>query len=94
MPRSGCTTTLFVKPDPEDVPEGKDWKANINPNSLETVPACKLEPSVKGATVSRKYQFERLGYFCVDKDSTASKLVFNRSVSLKDTWAKVEKSGK
>ncbi len=79
---------LFNKPDPEDVPEGKDWKVNLNPASLEVIPNAKIEPSVKGAAVGAKFQFERQGYFCVDKDSTSEKLVFNRSVSLKDSWAK------
>jgi glutaminyl-tRNA synthetase len=81
---------LFTKPDPEDVPEGQDWKVNLNPNSLEVVQA-KLEPSVKGAAVGKSYQFERHGYFTVDKDSTGEKLVFNRSVSLRDSWAKEQK---
>ena len=84
---------LFVKPDPDDVPEGQDWKANLNPKSLEVVQA-KVEPSLAAAAPGQKYQFERLAYFSVDADSTAGKLVFNRTVSLKDTWAKVAKSGK
>jgi glutaminyl-tRNA synthetase len=79
---------LFKTPDPEDVPEGKDWKINLNPNSLEVIQNAKVEPSLKGAAVDAKYQFERLGYFSADKDSAAGKLVFNRAVSLKDTWAK------
>jgi glutaminyl-tRNA synthetase len=70
------------------VPEGKDWKVNLNPNSLEVIQNAKVEPSLKGAAVDAKYQFERLGYFSADKDSAAGKLVFNRAVSLKDTWAK------
>jgi glutaminyl-tRNA synthetase len=82
---------LFAKPDPEDLPEGADWKVNLNPKSLEVLSSCRLEPSVSGATVGTRYQFERHGYFCVDRDSSASGLVFNRTVSLKDTWAKVEK---
>ncbi len=86
---------LFTKEEPEDVPEGQDWKVNINPNSLEVIPDAKVEPSVKNAPVLSRYQFERQGYFCVDKDSTAGKLVLNRTVSLKDTWAKIEqKAGK
>jgi len=84
---------LFKTPDPEDVPEGQDWKVNLNPNSLEVIPAAKVEPSVKGAAVGAKYQFERLGYFSVDSDSTAGRLVFNRAVSLKDSWAKEAKKG-
>ena len=79
---------LFKTPDPEDVPEGQDWKANLNPNSLETLPNAKVEPSLKGTPPSSNFQFERQGYFSVDRDSTESRLVFNRAVSLKDSWAK------
>jgi glutaminyl-tRNA synthetase len=82
---------LFSSPDPGDVPEGKDFTANLNPNSLEIVPQAKLEPSLRSAKAGDRFQFERLGYFCVDPDSTSEKLVFNRTVALKDTWAKVEK---
>lgn len=82
---------LFVKPDPDDVPEGQDYIANLNPKSLEVLTSAKLEPSLKNAAVSSKFQFERLGYFCVDKDSMPGKLVFNRSVTLRDTWAKMQK---
>ena len=85
---------LFAKPDPDDVPEGQTFLANLNPNSLEVLTGCKLEPSVAGAAVGKTFQFERLGYFCVDKDSTPGKLVFNRAVTLRDTWAKIEKKGK
>jgi glutaminyl-tRNA synthetase len=85
---------LFTKPDPEDVPEGQDWRANLNPNSLEVLPAAKVEPSVRGAKAGGSFQFERNGYFAVDPDSTAEKLVFNRSVSLKDSWAKESQKGK
>lgn len=81
---------LFAKPDPEDVPEGMDWKANLNPKSLEIVQA-KVEPSVGGAAVGYCCQFERHGYFSVDRDSAAGKLVFNRSVSLRDSYARAEK---
>jgi glutaminyl-tRNA synthetase len=81
---------LFAKPDPEDVPEGKDWKVNLNPNSLEVVQA-KLEPSVADAAPGYQCQFERHGYFCVDKDTVPGKLVFNRAVSLRDTWAREQK---
>ena len=84
---------LFKTPEPDDVPEGQDWKANINPESLVVVSHAKLEPSLSGAPVGSSYQFERTGYFCVDRDSTEQKLVLNRSVSLKDTWAKVQKKG-
>jgi glutaminyl-tRNA synthetase len=82
---------LFTKPDPDDVPEGQDYRANLNPDSLVVVSGAKLEPSLANAAVGAKYQFERLGYFCVDKDSTAGKRVFNRAVTLRDTWAKIEK---
>jgi glutaminyl-tRNA synthetase len=79
---------LFAKPDPDDVPEGQDWRANLNPRSEEVVAGAKLEPGLKSAAAGEKFQFERLGYFTVDKDSTPGKPVFNRTVSLKDTWAK------
>src|SRR5205085_378109 len=84
---------LFSKPDPDDVPDGQDWKANLNPKSLEVVSAW-VEPSVAGAAPGSRYQFERVGYFVVDKDSTKDKLVFNRTVTLVDTWAKIEKTQK
>ncbi len=83
---------LFAKPDPDDVPEGKTYLDNLNPNSLEVLPSAKLEPSLASAKVGDRYQFERLGYFVVDKDSTPGKPVFNRAVTLRDTWAKIEKS--
>ena len=79
---------LFIKEDPNDVPEGQPFTANLNPNSLEVVPDAKLEPSLETATAGARYQFERLGYFCVDTDSKPGALVFNRTVALKDTWAK------
>ena len=84
---------LFKAPFPDDVPEGQDFTVNLNPNSLDVVTA-QLEPSVASTTVGAKYQFERLGYFSVDKDSSAAKLVFNRAVTLADAWAKIEKKGK
>jgi glutaminyl-tRNA synthetase len=79
---------LFSKPDPNDVPEGVDWKSTINPDSLRVVEAY-MEPSLKHVKPLDKFQFERLGYFSVDYDSTPQKLVFNRTVTLKDTWAKI-----
>jgi len=82
---------LFTKENPSDTPEGADWKSNLNPNSLETVYPVYLEPSVVSATSGARFQFERVGYFCVDPDSTPGRLVFNRTVTLKDTWAKIEK---
>jgi len=82
---------LFAKPDPEEVREGQDFFANLNPNSLERVADCRVEPSLRGAAPGSRFQFERLGYFCVDRDSTAERPVFNRTVTLRDTWAKIEK---
>ncbi|MFH1109923.1 MAG: glutamine--tRNA ligase/YqeY domain fusion protein [Planctomycetota bacterium] len=82
---------LFTKENPSDTLEGADWKANLNPNSLETVYPVYVEPSVVSATSGARFQFERVGYFCVDPDSTPGRLVFNRTVTLKDTWAKIEK---
>jgi len=69
---------------------GGDWKADLNPASLEALAGCKIEPSVAGAEAGRRFQFERLGYFCVDPDSTPDCPVFNRTVTLKDTWARIE----
>ncbi len=80
---------LFLSENPDDVPEGGNWMDNLNPNSLEVRP-CYVEPSVAGAAPGSRYQFERLAYFCIDPDSTADKLVFNRTVALKDEWAKVQ----
>ncbi len=82
---------LFSKEDPSDVEEGQDVLDNLNPNSLEVIADAKLEPSLANAAVGARYQFERLGYFCVDADSKPGKPVFNRTIALKDTWAKVEK---
>jgi len=83
--------TLFTKEDPNQTVEGQDVTANLNPNSLEVIRNAKLEPSLANASVGNRYQFERLGYFCVDPDSAPGKPVFNRTVALKDTWAKIEK---
>ena len=86
---------LFLKENAGEVEEGKAWIDSLNPNSLEIVNDAKLEPSLASAQIGKPYQFERLGYFCVDPDSKPGALVFNRTVALKDTWAKVEKrSGK
>jgi glutaminyl-tRNA synthetase len=82
---------LFTKPDPEETEQGKDFKSNLNPASLEILTGCKLEPSLKEAKIGQVFQFERQAYFCVDPDSTSEKRVFNRTVTLKDTWAKIEK---
>jgi glutaminyl-tRNA synthetase len=84
---------LFSKPNPNDVEEGQDFKANLDPNSLEVLTGCKVEPSLREAAPESRYQFERLGYFCVDnRDSSAERPVFNRTVTLRDTWAKIEKA--
>ena len=83
--------TLFTREDPNEVEEGQDFSANLNPQSLEVVHGAKLEPSLRGAATGTGYQFERLGYFAVDPDTTPEKLVFNRTVALRDTWAKIEK---
>ena len=82
---------LFLKEDPNQVEEGQEFTANLNPNSLEVIADAKLEPSLATAPIQGRYQFERLGYFCVDPDSKPGHLVFNRTAALKDTWAKVEK---
>jgi glutaminyl-tRNA synthetase len=82
---------LLSKADAGEVEEGKDWKANISPASLEVLDGCWVEASLRDARPEERFQFERLGYFCVDRDSTAGKLVFNRTVTLRDTWAKIEK---
>jgi glutaminyl-tRNA synthetase len=82
---------LFTKEDPNATEEGQEFTANLNPNSLEILTNCKLEPSLKDAPKLRGYQFERLGYFCVDLDSTPEKPVFNRTAALRDTWGKIEK---
>lgn len=84
---------LFDRANPNDDSEGKDFTDYINPNSLEVLHSCKVEPSVAGAKAGTRYQFERLGYFCVDLDSTADGLVINRTVTLRDDWAKIQKSG-
>ena len=84
---------LFAKEDPEDVAEGADWLANINPDSVERLTACRVEPELASARAGQSYQFERLGYFCVDvEDSLPGKLVFNRAATLRDSWAKLEKA--
>jgi glutaminyl-tRNA synthetase len=82
---------LFTKPDPNDYPEGGSVLDNLNPNSLEVLTTAKLEPSLANATLEHRFQFERVGYFCLDPDTTAGHLVFNRTLPLKDSWAKIEK---
>ena len=84
---------LFTKENPDETEEGKDYRSNLNPNSLETLNSAKLEPSLTAASPGSRYQFERLGYFCVDsQDSSEGSLVFNRTVSLRDSWAKTQRS--
>jgi glutaminyl-tRNA synthetase len=83
--------TLFTTENPNETSEGKDFLDNLNPASLEVLTACKLEPALKSAAPGERYQFERLGYFCVDPDTTPETPVFNRTVALRDTWAKIEK---
>jgi len=82
--------TLFTREDPNQTEEGQDFTANLNPQSLEVLSGAKLEPSLRGAKPGAGYQFERLGYFSVDPDTSPQKLVFNRTVALRDTWAKIE----
>jgi glutaminyl-tRNA synthetase len=82
---------LFAKPDPYDLAEGQDVLDNLNPNSLEIVIRAKLEPSLANARLEDRFQFERVGYFCLDPDSKPGNLIFNRTLPLKDSWAKIEK---
>ena len=86
--------SLFTRPDPDTVEDGRSYTDFLNPDSLEVLTACQLEPGLAGAEVGSRYQFERLGYFCVDPDSTAGAPVFNRTVTLRDTWAKIQKAQK
>jgi glutaminyl-tRNA synthetase len=83
---------LFAVPDPGDVAEGQTFLDNLNPNSIEVLTGCKVEPSLGSAKPGDRFQFERMGYFCVDTDSSSGKLVFNRTATLRDTWAKIEKA--
>jgi glutaminyl-tRNA synthetase len=85
---------LFLTEDPNAVEEGKTFLDNLNPNSLEVLQNCKLERSLATAEAGDRFQFERLGYFCVDPDTTSERLVFNRTVALRDTWAKIESRDK
>jgi glutaminyl-tRNA synthetase len=81
---------LFLKADPDDDADGGDFRVHVNPNSLETLTSCRVEPGLAGAAPGSRYQFERQGYFCVDTDSTEGSLMFNRTVSLRDSWARIE----
>jgi glutaminyl-tRNA synthetase len=85
---------LFTKENPNEVDEGQDITANLNPNSLEVLTGCKVEPSLDDAAVGARYQFERLGYFAVDLDSSSEKPVFNRTIGLRDSWSKIERRDK
>lgn len=85
---------LFTKANSNEAEEGKDFTSNVNPKSLEILSSCWVEPGLKDAKPGDRYQFERLGYFCVDPDSSDKALVFNRTVLLRDTWAKIEKTQK
>jgi len=82
---------LFSKEDPGAAPEGQEFTVNLNPNSLEIIADAKVEPTLANAAAGTRFQFERLGYFCVDLDSASGRLIFNRTVALRDTWAKIEK---
>ena len=85
---------LFEVEDPLQAPAGGNWLDNVNPNSLQVLPSCFVEPSLVSAQPGDRFQFERLGYFCVDPDSAAGKPVFNRTVTLRDTWARIRKQQK
>jgi glutaminyl-tRNA synthetase len=84
---------LFTVADLHDAEEGRDWKSYLNPGSLEVLTGCKVEPSLAQAEKLGKYQFERIGYFCVDPDSAAGRPVFNRTVPLRDSWARIAQRG-
>ena len=86
--------SLFTEREPENAADGTDWTVFINPNSLEVLTGCKVEPSLVGVPHGTRYQFLRMGYFCVDADTTAEKLVFNRTVPLRDSWAKIQRGQK
>ncbi len=86
--------TLFAKENPNDFEEGEDVTANLNPNSLEVLSGCKVEPGLREAPAGTRYQFERLGYFCVDPDSSPGRVVFNRTIGLRDAWSKMERREK
>jgi glutaminyl-tRNA synthetase len=85
---------LFTKENPSDVSDDENWLDGVNPNSLEVLESCMVEPSLAAAGAGNRVQFERRGYFCVDPDSSPDKLVFNRTLSLRDTWAKIQKQQK
>jgi glutaminyl-tRNA synthetase len=84
---------LFTKERPDEAADGEDFRSNLNPQSLQILSDCMAEPSLKDAKPFDRFQFERLGYFCIDADTTDDRLVINRTVTLRDTWAKVQKKG-
>jgi glutaminyl-tRNA synthetase len=84
---------LFAVENPAGAPDDQDWRALLNPDSLQVLHSCKLEPALASAPAGSRFQFERLGYFCADPDTTPARPVFNRTVSLKDTWAKIASRG-
>ena len=86
-------TSLFSEEFPQDTKDEQAYKAAVNHNSLKVVTGCRVEPSVSGSAATTRFQFERQGYFCVDPDSCDTTLVFNRTVALRDSWAKIEKKG-
>ncbi len=83
---------LFTAENPEDVAEGADFTANLNPHSLEVLTGCRVEPSLATAAAGERFQFERQGYVCLDGDSTPERPIFNRTASLRDTWARIQKA--
>jgi glutaminyl-tRNA synthetase len=85
---------LFSREDPDDVKEGGDWRTNLNPSSLEILRGCKVEPSLARKSPQDRVQFERQGYFCVDKESRADRLIFNRTVALRDSLSKISQPGR
>ena len=82
---------LFTQENPSAVEQGQTWTDHLNLKSLEILTGCKLEPSLQNAVQENRFQFERLGYFCLDPDTTSSQLVFNRTVTLRDSWAKIQR---
>jgi glutaminyl-tRNA synthetase len=85
---------LFKNENPDDAPQDQDFKSNLNPDSLQVLADCRVEPSLADTKPLGRYQFERLGYFCTDPDSSNDNLIFNRTVTLRDTWAKIQKANK
>ena len=85
--------SLFTIPNPNDTPDGKEWTEFINPDSLQVLTGCKVEPSLSSTEVGEIFQFERVGYFAKDRDSATDTPVFNRAVPLRDTWARIQRRG-